>query len=91
MDKVRKPNISMKISIKRVLNILELCSVQISARTQTIVTQDFGRFLQSLQANAWRPSILDHDNFHPNPYQFIIHHLSYHSMLYNLQTDIVIN
>lgn len=39
---------------------------------------------QSLQANAGTVQVC-HNNFLPNPFQFIVHQLSYHSALYTLR------
>jgi hypothetical protein len=46
---------------------------------------------QSLQANARTLSRLGHDQFLPNPFRFIIHLSSYHSVLYNVASDSVVN
>lgn len=47
----------------------------------------WGRFLHSLQENAWITLQLIYDCSLSNPFQFIIHELSFHTQLHNLVTD----
>jgi hypothetical protein len=52
----------------------------------SILTRAFCSFPQCLQANAKIPWLL-YDHFLPNPFQFIIHQLSYYPALYSFDID----
>jgi hypothetical protein len=56
-----------------------MCSTRILAETSTILIEVFVVFISYYQENTAKVPRVDHDPFLPNPFQFIMHHSSYHS------------
>jgi hypothetical protein len=57
------------------------------AGASAILTEAFVVFLRPSSQCRDIPGLDTGDHFLPNPFQFIVHLLSYHSMLCNLTTD----
>jgi hypothetical protein len=62
------------------------CSVRNSSGAQVLRTGDFRGFPQPFYENVEIVPLLGHDQFPPNPYQFIIHQSSYHSSVVAIAT-----
>jgi hypothetical protein len=65
------------------------CLVRNSVRTSSTLTEVSHRFRQPLQANTGIVSQLSHGRLLTNPFQLVIHKLSYHLTPYSLETDSV--